>query len=77
MSGFVIHIGNDAEAIHEATQRATGSNLHLITDGQRVVLSPVILPGWFPVPIPTADVPLTETIHPKEASCSHPHPLAA
>ena len=77
MSGFVIHIGNDAEAIREATQRATGSNLHLITDGQRVALSPVILPGWFPVSIPAPDAPLTEPIHPEEASCSHPNQIAA
>jgi hypothetical protein len=76
VSGFVIHIGNDAESIHEAAQRTTDTDLHLITDGQRVVLSPLILPGWFPVPIPAAAAPLTETIHPEEASCSHAHQLA-
>lgn len=33
-------------AVLEAARMAVVSNLHLITDGRRSVLSPVVLPGW-------------------------------
>ena len=29
-----------------AAQQANAQHLHLLTDGKRTVLSPVLLPGW-------------------------------
>lgn len=30
----------------DAAQQAAAAHLHLITDGRRSVLSPIVLPGW-------------------------------
>lgn len=31
----------------DAARQAADSHLHLITDGRRSVLSPIVLPGWY------------------------------
>ncbi len=31
----------------EAAHQAQRANLHLITDGKRTVLSPIVMPGWY------------------------------
>jgi len=36
----------DNATVMEAAQLAVASHLHLITDGQRVILSPAVMPGW-------------------------------
>lgn len=38
-------IPSDTEVI-EAAKLAAAAHLHLITDGKRTVLSPVVPPGW-------------------------------
>lgn len=45
---MTIIIPNNTDVI-EAARRAHATHLHLITDGKRTVLSPIILPGWFKV----------------------------
>jgi len=45
MSGYVIHIPDTATVL-EAARLAAASHLHLITDVQQVVLSPIVWPGW-------------------------------
>lgn len=37
----------DTATVLEAALQARAAGLHLITDGRRTVLSPVIPPGWF------------------------------
>lgn len=41
-----IIIPSDTEAI-AAAQQANAQHLHLLTDGTRTVLSPIVLPGWY------------------------------
>lgn len=36
----------DQATVLEAAQQAAAAHLHLITDGRRSVLSPIVLPGW-------------------------------
>lgn len=40
-----IIIPNDADVL-TAAQQANAAHLHLITDGARTVLSPIVPPGW-------------------------------
>ena len=36
----------DSTTVIEASTLAHAAHLHLITDGQRTILSPVVLAGW-------------------------------
>lgn len=45
MSITTIEVPDEAELL-AAAQQAQASHLHLITDGQRTVLSPFMLPGY-------------------------------
>ena len=45
-----LHLGPGLTLL-EAWQIAQDNNMHLISDGHRVVVSPIILPGWREVPI--------------------------
>lgn len=36
----------DTATVMEAAQQAAARRLHLLTDGRRVVLSPIVMPGW-------------------------------
>ena len=40
-----IIIPSDAQVIAAANQ-ANAQHLHLITDGERTLLSPIVMPGW-------------------------------
>ncbi len=46
MSASLSVIIPDNATVMEAAQLAVASHLHLITDGTRVVLSPIVMPGW-------------------------------
>ncbi|MEO6146546.1 MAG: hypothetical protein ABIT70_05735 [Sulfuriferula sp.] len=39
----IIH--SNAE-VFEIARQANAQHLHIITDGERTVLSPIVLPGW-------------------------------
>jgi hypothetical protein len=41
----------DAITLAEADQVARTNDMYLITDGRRVVVSPIILPGWRQMPV--------------------------
>ena len=45
-----LHLG-PCLTLLEAWQIAQDNNMHLISDGHRVVVSPIILPGWREVPM--------------------------
>jgi len=45
MSKVTILVPAEAELM-EIAKQAQASHLHLISNGQRSVLSPVVLPGW-------------------------------
>ena len=33
--------------VFEAARQANAQHLHLITDGRKTLLSPVVMPGWY------------------------------
>lgn len=41
----------DTTTVLEAARQARASSLHLITNGERTVLSPIVPPGWFKVAV--------------------------
>lgn len=45
-----IIIPSDTEVI-AAAQQANAQHLHLLTDGARTVLSPIVLPGWHKIAV--------------------------
>lgn len=45
-----LHLGPGLTLL-DAYQLAQDNNMHLITDGHRVVVSPIIPAGWWVVPI--------------------------
>lgn len=49
-----IHLGPGLTLL-EAWQLAQDNNMHLISDGHRVVVSPIIPPGWREIPIRIKD----------------------
>lgn len=54
----------DDLTVLEAAEIARAHNLHLITDGRRVVVSPIVPPGWhrLAVRIKTASPPELEVL---------------
>lgn len=41
----------DTATVMDAARQAKASNLHLICDGKRTVLSPIVPPGWFKIAV--------------------------
>lgn len=45
----------DTATVLEAARQARASNLHLISDGKRTVLSPIVPPGWYKFAVKVKD----------------------
>jgi hypothetical protein len=52
----VVHVRapEDAELLDVAT-RAAAAHLHLVTDGHRIFLTPIVQPGWRKVAVRVKD----------------------
>ena len=48
----------DNATVLEAAKLAVASHLHLITDGRRVLLSPIVMPGWHRMAVKVKSSPL-------------------
>ena len=51
----------DTTTVMEAAQLAIASHLYLITDGQQVILSPRLLPGWYRMAVKIKEAAMRRT----------------
>lgn len=66
----ITHIGIPDDALlADVAQSAAGQHLHIISNGQRTVLSPVVLKGWTEIHVrvtsPTRAALVPQPIHPE------------